>query len=52
MRRPRRALTELQKLSIEELFQVAVAPGICTQDGQLTSPYREDGEPSGCRPTD
>jgi hypothetical protein len=51
-RRRRRALAELQKLSIEELFQVAVRAGIYTQDGKLTSPYRDDGEPSGCRPTD
>jgi hypothetical protein len=51
-RRRRRALAELQKLSIEELFQVAVRAGIYTQDGQLTAPYRDDSEPSGYRPTD
>lgn len=51
-RRRRWALAELQKLSIEELFQVAVRAGIYTPEGQLTSPYRDDGEPSGCGPTD
>jgi hypothetical protein len=33
-------LAELQKLSVEELFQVAVRAGIYTQDGQLTPPCR------------
>lgn len=51
-RRRRRALAELQELSVEELFQVAVRAGIYTEDGQLAAPYREDGEPSACRPTD
>lgn len=51
-RRRRRALAELQKLSIEELFQVAVRAGVYTKDGELAAPYRDDGEPSGCRPTD
>jgi hypothetical protein len=51
-RRRRRALAELQKLSVEELFQLAVRAGIYTEDGQLTPPYRDDGDPSACRPTD
>jgi len=51
-RQRRRALVELQKLSAEELFQVAVRAGIYTEDGQLAPPYRDDGEPSACRPTD
>lgn len=48
----RRALAELQQLSVEELFQVMVRTGIYTADGQLTKPYRDDGEPSAHRPTD
>jgi hypothetical protein len=51
-RRRRRTLVDLQKLSIDELFQVAVRAGIYTKDGELTPPYRDDGEPSACRPTD
>lgn len=51
-RQRRRALAELQKLSAEELFQVAVRAGIYTEDGQLAPPYRDDSEPSACRPTD
>jgi len=51
-RRRRRALAELQKLSVGELFRVAVRAGIYTEDGELTPPYRGDGEPSACRPTD
>jgi hypothetical protein len=51
-RRRRRALAELQKLSVDELFRVAVRAGIYTEDGELTPPYRDDGEPSACRPTD
>ncbi len=51
-RQRRRSLAELQRLSIDELFQVAVRAGIYTPDGELTPPYRDDGEPSACRPTD
>jgi hypothetical protein len=50
-RRRRRALAKLQKLSVEELFHVMVRAGIYTEDGELTSPYRDD-EPSAHRPTD
>ena len=48
----RRALVKLQQLSVDELFQVMVSTGIYTPDGQLTEPYRDDGEPSPHRPTD
>jgi hypothetical protein len=51
-RRRRRALAKLQQLSVEELFQVMVRAGIYTAEGELTPPYRDDGEPSACRPTD
>jgi hypothetical protein len=51
-RRRRRALAKLQQLSVEELFQTMVRAGIYTEDGELTPPYRDDGEPSACRPTD
>jgi hypothetical protein len=47
----RRGLAKLQKLSVEELFQIMVRAGIYTEDGELTAPYRSD-EPSACRPTD
>jgi hypothetical protein len=29
-----------------------VDAGIYTEDGELAPPYRDDGEPSACRPTD
>lgn len=48
----RRALAKLRALSPEERFQLAVRAGIYTPDGQLTPPYRDDAEPSACRPTD
>jgi hypothetical protein len=51
-RRRRRALAKLQQLSVEEFFQLLVRAGIYTADGQLTPPYRDDGEPSAYRPTD
>ena len=51
-RQRRRALAELQKLSVDELFQLMVRYGIYTENGELTPPYRDDGEPSACRPTD
>jgi hypothetical protein len=37
-RRRRRALVELQRLSVDELFRVAVRAGIYTEDGELTPP--------------
>jgi hypothetical protein len=48
----RRSLARMQKLSAEEMFQLMVRAGIYTPDGELTPPYRDDGEPSACRPTD
>jgi hypothetical protein len=51
-RRRRRVLAEMQQMTPDELFQLAVQAGILTEDGQLTPPYRDDAEPSACRPTD
>lgn len=51
-RRRRRVLAEMERFSAEEAFQLMVRAGIYTEDGQLTAPYRSDGEPSACRPTD
>ena len=51
-RRRRRVLAEMEQLSAEEMFQLMVRAGIYTADGQLTPPYRDDAEPSACRPTD
>jgi len=51
-RRRRRVLAEMQQMSAEEIFQLAVRAGIYTEDGQLTPPYRDDAEPSASRPTD
>lgn len=51
-RERRRALAKMQKLSAEEMFQLMVRAGIYTPDGELTPPYRDDGEPSAYRPTD
>jgi hypothetical protein len=51
-RRRRRVLAEMEQLSTEEMFQLMVRAGIYTADGQLTPPYRDDAEPSACRPTD
>jgi len=51
-RRRRRVLAEMEQMSADELVQLAVRAGILTEDGQLTPPYRDDAEPSACRPTD
>jgi hypothetical protein len=51
-RRRRRALAEMQRMSPQELFQLAVRAGIYTKKGKLTKPYRHDAPPSACRPTD
>jgi len=51
-RRRRRVLAEMEQMSADELVQLAVHAGILTEDGQLTPPYRDDAEPSACRPTD
>lgn len=51
-RRRRKVLDEMEKMSADELFQIAVRAGIYTKDGKLTEPYRDDADPSDCRPTD
>ena len=51
-RRRRRVLAEMEQMSAREIFQPAVRAGIYTEDGQLTEHYRDDAEPSACRPTD
>lgn len=48
----RRHLEALKKMSTEQILAIAVRAGISTPDGQLTANYRDDGEPSICRPTD
>jgi hypothetical protein len=35
----------------DEFLASAVRAGIYTSDGQLTANYRDDAEPSVCRPT-
>ncbi len=51
-RRRRRVLARMKQMSVAELTALAVEAGIYTEDGQLTPPYRDDAEPSACRPTD
>ena len=51
-RRRRHVLAEMEQMSADELVQLAVRAGILTEDGQLTPPYRDNAEPSACRPTD
>ena len=51
-RRRRRALAEMQRMSPQELFQLAVRAGIYTKKGKLTKQYRSDAAPSASRPTD
>lgn len=51
-RRRREVLAEMETMSDEELFQLAVRAGIFTPNGELTPPYRDDAEPSACRPRD
>jgi hypothetical protein len=51
-RRRRRILAEMREMSTAEFLAFAVQVGISTPDGQLTSNYRHDAEPSACRPTD
>lgn len=51
-RRRRAVLAKMEKATDDELFQIAVRAGIYTTDGELTAPYRDDADPSGCRPTD
>jgi hypothetical protein len=51
-RRRRRALANLQRMSPQELLQLAVRAGIYTENGKLTKHYRGDAAPSASRPTD
>ncbi len=51
-RRRRRVLADMQRMSPQQLFQLAVRAGIYTKKGNLTKHYRDDGEPSASRPTD
>jgi len=48
----RKALALAEKMSDEEIFQIAVRAGIYTKNGRLRKPYRDDENPSDCRPTD
>ena len=51
-RRRRRVLAKMQRMTPDQLFQLAVRAGIYTKDGKLTPPYRDDAAPSASRPTD
>lgn len=50
--RRRRALAEMQRMSSDDIFRLAVRAGIYTKSGRLTKHYRDDVEPSRHRPTD
>jgi hypothetical protein len=45
-------LAEMEQMSGDELVELAKDAGILTADGQLAPQYRDDAEPSACRPTD
>ena len=45
-------LVALYSMSDEEFLRIGVSAGIWTPDGQLTANFRDDAEPSTCRPTD
>ena len=49
-RRRRRVLAKMQRMSTEQLFQLAVQAEIYTADGKLAAPYRD--EPGGRNPHD
>jgi hypothetical protein len=51
-RRRRNVLAKMEKASDDELVQVAVRAGILTKQLKLAAPYRDDADPSDCRPTD
>jgi hypothetical protein len=48
----RRHIEALKLMSDEQILAIAVRAGISTPDGKLTANYRNEGEPSICRPTD
>lgn len=51
-RRRRRVLAAMERMTGEELVALAKDAGIITADGHLAPQYRDDAEPSACRPTD
>lgn len=51
-RRRRRVLAAMEQMTPDELVALAKDAGILTADGQLAPQYRDDAEPSACRPTD
>ncbi len=51
-KRRREILAKAKKMSADELVQIAIRAGILTEDHELAEPYRDDAEPSACRPTD
>lgn len=50
-RRRRRVLAAMEQMTPDELVALAKDAGILTDDGQLAPQYRDDAEPSACRPT-
>ena len=44
-------MEDLYNMSDADILQLAVDAGIYTPDGELTANYRDDAEPSVCRPT-
>ena len=44
-------MEDLYNMSDADILQLAVDAGIFTPDGELTANYRDDAEPSVCRPT-
>lgn len=42
----------MERMSGPELVALAKDAGILTEDGHLAPQYRDDAEPSACRPTD
>jgi len=48
----RRVLAKMRAMTPAEFFAAAVRAGIYTKSGKLTKPYRDDENPSACRPTD
>ncbi len=50
-RRRRRILAKLEQMTPDQLVELAKDAGILTADGQLAPQYRDDAEPSACRPT-
>lgn len=46
----RQVLANMEKMSPDELFQIAVRAGIYTKDGKVEAPYREDAAPSVYQP--